>query len=272
MFERPGPVGGSGVPLRLQGSARLFEIVVVDRKFAGAKAACRHPVIQVFLVALAVAADGNERNGAVADDRAVGRLGVGQDHGVLAVLVFEEIRDPVFFHQAPAEIVVRLAVLDAVVDRIVALGEIFPVVGKIMLAENLGNDLRSGLVLEDAAIGVFRQEPEPGPQREPVDVIGVTVAEPPGVRQQAVEMAGIAVVGDHLDRHVRGDRLVEIQVFLLADDLDADLEIIAQAFVALDGDDGKLILAKDRRQFGHSLFLSELSYGHESSPRKYCGS
>ncbi len=87
--------------------------------------------------------------------------------------------------------------------------------------------------------------------------------EPLGIGQKPVEIPGVAVVGDNLDRHMRGDCLVEIQIFLLADDLQADFEILAHALVTLNGDYRELIFPVDRSQFGHAVCLLELSLGHE---------
>src|SRR4030095_4637820 len=81
---------------------------------------------------------------------------------VLAVLVIEEVGDALFLEQPGDEVVVGLAILDAVLARLVGAGELEPEVRESVLAEELLDDVGDRLLLEDAAVGGAREEPEPG--------------------------------------------------------------------------------------------------------------
>src|ERR1700693_4415481 len=73
----------------------------------------------------------------------------------------EEIRDPGALEQTAEEIQIRLAVLHAILERLVVAREQQPVVAEIMPLDDRLEYLLDGLVLKDAAIGGAAQEPEP---------------------------------------------------------------------------------------------------------------
>src|SRR5262245_24273899 len=87
---------------------------------------------------------------------------IGEDERVLALLVIEEEADALLLEEAGDEVVVGLAVLHAVLARIVGAGQLEAVVAEPVLAEELLQDVRHGLALEDAAVGGPGEEPEPG--------------------------------------------------------------------------------------------------------------
>ena len=81
---------------------------------------------------------------------------------MLAVLVLEVVENAVLLHQARDEIEVGFTVLDAVLALIIGGGQRELVVLEAATLEDLLDNVRDGLVLEDAAIGNAGKEPEPG--------------------------------------------------------------------------------------------------------------
>ncbi len=94
---------------------------------------------------------------------ALGR--VGDHHLVRSVAVREEIKDPLFLHEPAGELEIGLAVLDAVVS-----GEVsaLKLVGDAQPGENLFQDVGDGKLLEDPALVVPRENPEPGNHLRPI--------------------------------------------------------------------------------------------------------
>ena len=84
---------------------------------------------------------------------------VGDDHLVAAVGMGEEVIDPLFLHEPAGEVEVGLAVLDAVVARLVGPLEL---VVDAQAGEDLLEDVGHGDLLEDPALGIAGQKPELG--------------------------------------------------------------------------------------------------------------
>src|SRR5262249_25628786 len=87
---------------------------------------------------------------------------VGQDERVLAVFMLEEVKDTLFFHKAADEVEVGLPVLHTIIALSIAGIQLKLVIREAEILEYLFNDLRRRLLLEDAAVGGARQEPQPG--------------------------------------------------------------------------------------------------------------
>ena len=90
---------------------------------------------------------------------------VGDDQGVLAAVVAEEVVQPELFHQAADEIERRLAILNAVLKNGIAGAGLTAVleIGEPGIAKDLCDDLERRLLLEDPAVGVPAQQPDPRP-------------------------------------------------------------------------------------------------------------
>ncbi len=87
--------------------------------------------------------------------------GVAQNHGVIAVVVLEEIKDAELLHQPGNEVEVGLPVLNAILQLVVRAGEAALVLDSAIVEDRL-DDLGDILVMEDPAIGVAGQKPELG--------------------------------------------------------------------------------------------------------------
>jgi hypothetical protein len=125
-------------------------------------------------------------------------------HRVGAVLVREEVPDPFFLEEPAHEVEIRFAVLDTVVP---ALERPLDLQGELdaVLAEDLLDDVGDGHVLEHAALGLPREEPELGNDLEQ-DVAEILVtAELRNAADDAVEPAFLLL--DELDLHA--DALAE---------------------------------------------------------------
>src|SRR5262249_18091652 len=97
----------------------------------------------------------------------VGARAVGDHHRVLAILVLEEEEDSLLLQQASDEVVVRLAILHAVLARLVG-AELEPKIGETVLSEDLLDDVRHRIPLKDAAVRRASEEPRPGDDLGPV--------------------------------------------------------------------------------------------------------
>ena len=100
---------------------------------------------------------------------------IGQDQGVDAVLVLEEIENAFFFQQSRNEIEIGFAILHAVLALQEISVELKLVVLEMHLVEDLLDDIRDLLLLEDAAVGGAREEPQP---RDHLGVVGNQVRDP----------------------------------------------------------------------------------------------
>ena len=105
----------------------------------------------------------------------VGRGLVAENHLVLAVGVLEEVEDALLFHQPRHEVEVRLPVLDAVLALGVVAGELQLEIGEAAILEDLLDDVGRRHLLEDAAVGVAREKPQPRHDLGPVAAAAVLV-------------------------------------------------------------------------------------------------
>ena len=97
---------------------------------------------------------------------------VAQHQRVLAVDMGEVVPQSFFLHQTADEVEVALTVLDAIrpcAQRATELGGID--IGAAVVGKHRFDDLQRGLVLEDAAVGAERKMPQPGPQRDAVEIV-----------------------------------------------------------------------------------------------------
>jgi len=75
---------------------------------------------------------------------------------VLAVLVLEVVVDALGLHQPVDEVEIGLAILNAIVTRLILARELLLELRVRIFLEDLLDDVRHGLVLEDAAVGRAR--------------------------------------------------------------------------------------------------------------------
>ena len=102
---------------------------------------------------------------------------IGKHKRVLGFVVFEVVVDALLLHEPTDEVEIRLPVLDAVLPGPVGTAERFLEIGKTVVSENLLDNVRDGLVLKDAAVGVTGEKPQPGMHRRVVE--GVVADECP---------------------------------------------------------------------------------------------
>jgi hypothetical protein len=102
------------------------------------------------------------RNGLVAGRRLMRAVAICQHERVLGVRVLEIVVDALLLHEAGREIEVRLAILDAVFERLVGSTQRVLEVRKAVFSKNCLYDVDDGLALEDATIRGVRQERQPG--------------------------------------------------------------------------------------------------------------
>ena len=171
---------------------------------------------------------------------------VRQHERVVAVGVPDVVGDALLLHQAADEVEVGLAVLHAVRPRAVAAGQLERhVVGRVV-AEHLPQDVRHGLVLEDAAVGRAGEEPEPRPDLGPVAVVpagGAVLAE---ARDVAIEVARRVLGQRQPHGHVLPQDLIEVDVAALADQVDPILAQPAQLLTPVHAEEHQHVLAKRR--------------------------
>src|SRR5690348_11204658 len=121
--------------------------------------------------------------------------------------VIEIIVDALMLHEAADEVERRLAILDAVLPRLVAAAQRVldeGLAAEAVIAEDLLDDLGRGHLLEDAAIGGPRQHPKPRPQHR---AVAMELAEAPGIAEVGAEAVKIAVPARRrrkLEAHAHG--------------------------------------------------------------------
>ena len=212
-----------------QAGARFQRVVVVHRVAARLNFVLAAPVADdlgtgaVFQV---------KANLVVARVRLVHATVVYQRHGVFAVFVLHLVIDTLLLHQAADKIEIGLAVLAAVFP----LGEssrgfVLEAGQTAMGFEDLLNNLRHGFVLEDAAVRLPRQKPEPGMDGGLVDVgLGLLGA-----------VDGVAYFGD---ARPTGNVTVEVSRFTCSQ-LDPRGHVLPQHLVC--GDVGALAFEPQRK-------------------------
>src|SRR5690606_11757792 len=104
-------------------------------------------------------------------------------------------------------------------------------IGEPQVAEHLLDDLRHAHVLEDAAVGGTAEQPQPGPQGDPISRELATVDALPASGDDAVEMPFTAAMLLYGERQRLAEQLVEIEVGIVGHQLQLVLEQTAQ-FVA----------------------------------------
>ncbi|MET3891768.1 hypothetical protein ABIE41_002844 [Bosea sp. OAE506] len=261
----------AGLGLGRQVRSRLLEIVIPEHDLAGAQPAHRRPMRQVLDMARHPARRRHQRiGGAGPVKRRLGRgldgvvrgAGIGQHQLVVAVAVLEVKIDAVLLHQPQHEVQVALAILHAVGDRLEPVAGAVLEACALLLGEDRLDDVDRRLLLEDAAVGALRQQPEPRPQGEAVVVQVLFLTGPLGVDQRAVEDARAAV----LERHRHGALLthdaLQVGVFSRTAGVDLKSKEFAQAFRGFELHQGKNVLTQRCRKRSSSLQLSQIG-GHQ---------
>ena len=118
---------------------------------------------------------------------------------MLVLGVLEEIADALLFHQPAEEIEFRLAILYAVLARLVALlqDEAVIVPAKTGILQDLLDDLPDIHLLEDAAVMPVRQVPQPGHQRGVVGREANALVALLEATHQGMQVAWLVVAVDH---------------------------------------------------------------------------
>ena len=175
-----------------------------------------------------------ESNVRVTGIGAVGADGVGQNEGMLAILVLEEVVNALRLHQAADEIEICLAILNAIFARDVTAGKAELVIVEAVALENLFDNVRGGFGLENAAIGRAGEEPEPRDNRGAILGVAALVAGLDHPADEAVEIPFHLLADVQPDGDVVADDLVENNVCILAAEFRLDLEEASQLFLDRD--------------------------------------
>src|SRR3974390_3107912 len=123
--------------------------------------------------------------------------GIGKNHCVLAILVFEKVKDAVLLHEPRDKIEIGFAILDAVFAGVISGGKRQFVVVEAPTLEDFFNDLGDGLILKDAAVGDASEEPKPGYDLHLIVGEALVGAALRKAADEAVEVArGVVCLGD----------------------------------------------------------------------------
>ncbi len=160
-------------------------------------------------------------------------VGVGEHQDVAALLVAEPVVDAFLLHQPADEVETGLAVLHAVFPLAVGAAQGVLEVGEAEVAEHLLDDVRDLLVLEDAAVGGARQQPQPGPQGDLVAGELAVAGSLAASGDDAVEMPPAAVVQFQRQAGRLAQQPVEWQVGVFRDQFQLVGERPAELFATL---------------------------------------
>src|SRR5690606_22296706 len=169
-------------------------------------------------------------------------LVVGQDQLVLTVLVLEEKEDALVLAQALDEVEVGFVVLDAILARGMAFAQLEAVARDRILGEDLLDDVGDRQLLENAAVGGGREEPQPRPHVRPVAGIAAVGAGVGELHDVAVEVARRPALEGHLQLQRRAQDVLEADAVVLAQQLDPVVEQLAQRFPAVHVPEGERVL------------------------------
>ncbi len=247
--------------LRKQVGGRFLIAVVFQNEDAALRPTPERPGFDELLFSPAGVVDGVIGQLGQIGDRLVARLGVREHQRVLAVGMLEEIIDSVLLHQPADEVEIRLAVLDAIFERGRRTGGCVAEIGEAAIGEDLLDDGDGRLLREDPAVGRPRQEPQPGPQHELVDVEVLPGSRPARLRHQTVEVALLVVLRLQHDGRAEAERGGEIEVGLRAHRLDVDFEQLAQALDGAEARQDQGVRTERRRELALTLVLGE-GVGH----------
>src|SRR6266545_4082976 len=180
---------------------------------------------------------------------------------MFAVLMLEEVEHTFFFHEAGDKGKVGFAILHAVLTRLEGALELEFEVGEAQVSEDLLDDLRDTLPLEDAAVGGAGEEPQPRHHFRIVvghPRIHVPLREP---AHEAVEVACLPAAQFDGDSEVLADQGVEGDVALLGDQHELEAEQLGDALGPLQGLHQEHVLAQGRAQRDQSILLQQCHVG-----------
>ena len=170
-------------------------------------------------------------------------------------LMREIVADAMLLHHPAAEIEVALPILDGVFQLRVDVRQPLLEDREVMRTHHFRDDHRRRFGVKNAAVGAARQQPEPRPQNEAIDVIVEAAAGPFGLHDDAVKIPLAAV--RRLDRHchVLAQQPIEIDVRVRRKGLDPIFEQTAHAFRSIQPGCDKLVLGQRGSQSGDTLAL-----------------
>ncbi|MNH04210.1 hypothetical protein D3C79_634980 [compost metagenome] len=235
--------------------AGALEVIVVELQRAGLHLLGQMPVVEVVALAM-LAIRWKVRHRFVARHYLMGAIGIGQHQHVTVLFVAEVVVDTFLFHQPADKVEAGLTVLHAVFPLTVGAAETVFEVGKTQVAKHLLDDLRDGLVLEDAAIGGLAQQPQPRPQGHPVTGELAAVDALAAARHDAVKIPRAAQVQLQAQAHGLAQQLVEVDGRVVRGQLQLVVEQPPQLFAAAHFRQDQRIRAQravDLRQSGELL-------------------
>ncbi len=177
---------------------------------------------------------------------------VTEDHFVVASAVGEIVVDALLFHEAAGEVEVRLPVLDAVVPwlEVGSLGVHLEIPVHSFLepspGQDLAQDLRDRLMLEDAALGPLVQELKAGSDLDPVGDVVVVLFPLADADADATEKTRRAAGPQKVDRHRLTQQLLEDDqafVFVFDDDVELKVEALGNPLVPAEAHEEQDVLA-----------------------------
>ena len=171
-----------------------------------------------------------DESGFVAGGGLVRGAGVGEHELVLTVVVLEEVVEAFLLEQALDEVQVALAVLHQVVpDAVLGAQQHLEIAHAVLTEEEL-RDLGHALVVEDAAVAVLAQKPEPGAQGGAVAGVVAVLPHLRKLGDDAVELPQRAVRALERDGGVLAEQLREIERVFGAQQIDLVGEQLAERF------------------------------------------
>jgi hypothetical protein len=116
----------------------------------------------------------------------------------------------------------------------------------------------SGAVVRGTTVlsKMLREQPQPGPQHQPVGVVAPARAQGLGLGRDAVEIARYFVGAGDLDGGIAAERRVEVERAILAHRVDADFEQLAEPFGGLQTSQQQCIFSERSRQNSEAFFLT----------------
>ncbi len=254
---------GMAVPARIvhigaEVQRRLLEIIVGVAVLAALHLPGNPPLRNVIALAPSGLLGRVIRHAVVAGDLRMRVGGIGQHQRVLARRMLEIIIDALMLHEPADEVEGRLAVLYAVFPSLVTAAQPVLEIGEAEIAEHRLDDVRHVLVLEDAAVGAARQEPQPRPQRR---AVGVDLADGLDVGEfgdMAVEMA-LALCLGQLDahRHRGAEDLLGLDRLVGAEQVEVDLVEAAQLLAGAHMPEQQHVLAERCRNLELTVGLGQ---------------
>jgi hypothetical protein len=180
---------------------------------------------------------------------------IGEGQFVAALVVLEEIENPVLLHEARDEIEGGLAVLhDILALHVGGLGFVLKIV-KAEVVEDLLQNVGNGFLLEDFTVGGACEKPGPGNDFSTVVAEALVAADEGKAADKTVPVALAVVRHTHADGDALADDVLRDDGVIFGEQVRAEMEKAGHGFAAAETLEEQNVLAEGRVDADEAIVL-----------------